>query len=144
MTTFQVKPAPKVDENHVAVPCRKCNGTGKFCRGMLDGRPFSFTGFDCWTCRGSGWFIHKKPRVNNVSAMLAWFRAPGNSPVKFIAEMSELSGNSLYQDGMVTGPTGKQLSLNEFTAHFHELDVTHWEYQTVSKGVQYHYIILND
>lgn len=34
--------------------CPKCGGTGFFCLYILDDRPISNTGFQCWKCGGTG------------------------------------------------------------------------------------------
>jgi DnaJ-class molecular chaperone len=34
--------------------CPKCEGSGLYCMGTLDGRPFSPTGTTCWKCNGTG------------------------------------------------------------------------------------------
>lgn len=35
--------------------CPKCSGTGFYCMGVINGNPFSYTGFVCYGCNGSGW-----------------------------------------------------------------------------------------
>ena len=42
----QLKPGEK--------KCLKCGGTGRWCLGIINGKPFSNTGFDCWSCDGTG------------------------------------------------------------------------------------------
>lgn len=54
------KPKPQVDDDHSAHLCGKCNGTGFYCMGMLDGRPYSRTGFTCHPCAGTGWRVRIK------------------------------------------------------------------------------------
>ena len=50
-----VKPAANAHE------CGKCGGTGFYCNGVVNGNPTSNTGFDCYSCHGTGWII-PKPR----------------------------------------------------------------------------------
>lgn len=39
----------------VAKPCGKCSETGFYCMGVNNGRPYSSTGFDCFSCNGTGY-----------------------------------------------------------------------------------------
>lgn len=40
--------------------CNKCNGTGFYCMGYVNGQPFSQTGFVCYSCNGDGYKPIKK------------------------------------------------------------------------------------
>ena len=51
------KPMPEVDEFHTAHECSKCGGTGFYCMGVENGRPYSRTGFRCYGCGGTGWKV---------------------------------------------------------------------------------------
>ena len=51
------KPKPLTGEDEIAFECLKCGGTGFFCMGTENGRPFSLTGFDCYPCAGTGWMV---------------------------------------------------------------------------------------
>ena len=42
--------------------CSKCGGTGFYCMGVLDGNPYSHTGFKCYGCNGLGWKPVKSKR----------------------------------------------------------------------------------
>lgn len=70
MTTpaSQNKPLPKPEapEGYTVVMCWKCSGTGFFCMGTNNGKPYSLTGFDCWPCNGTGWRTRRKPRKLGV------------------------------------------------------------------------------
>jgi len=44
-------------------PCSSCGGTGFYCMGVENGRPYSRTGFNCFRCDGSGWVTPKARRV---------------------------------------------------------------------------------
>lgn len=56
----QVKPAPKVDDNHTASICNKCAGSGIYATAVIDGRPYSPTGTTCYPCNGAGWIVKIK------------------------------------------------------------------------------------
>ena len=50
-------------ETHTCKQCNKCGGTGFYCMGVMDGRPYSYTGFACNKCGGKGWQIRTKKVV---------------------------------------------------------------------------------
>lgn len=50
---------PQPSPNHYA--CGKCFGTGFYCMGIHNGKPYSHTGFTCYPCGGAGWLLSKFP-----------------------------------------------------------------------------------
>jgi len=55
---LEILPKPtNIDADHAATPCDKCAGTGFYCMGTENGRPYSQTGFTCYPCDGTGWKI---------------------------------------------------------------------------------------
>ena len=48
----------KPSDNHTL--CLKCNGTGFYCMGTENGKPYSHTGFECYPCHGTGWKLPNK------------------------------------------------------------------------------------
>ena len=62
-----VRPQPKINSEYQTVhECLKCAGTGFFCLGVLDGVPYSNTGFDCHKCGGQGWIVRNKRGAKKV------------------------------------------------------------------------------
>ena len=55
-----VKSQPKLVDNQTCHVCNKCGGTGFYCMGVLNGQPYSHTGFTCYGCKGLGWVVKKK------------------------------------------------------------------------------------
>ncbi len=54
-------PKPTYDaETEVCQECYKCGGTGFYCMGIENGKPYSHTGFDCFPCGGTGWIVKSK------------------------------------------------------------------------------------
>lgn len=54
-------PKPSYDtETEVCQECYKCGGTGFYCMGIENGKPYSHTGFDCFPCGGTGWIVKSK------------------------------------------------------------------------------------
>lgn len=61
-----VKPQPAAPEGMEAVPCWKCNGTGFYCMGTVNGVPYSYTGYVCFPCGGEGWRYRKTRPAKKV------------------------------------------------------------------------------
>ena len=59
MNSFVPAKKPQPSANHYA--CGKCFGTGFYCMGTLNGKPYSHTGFTCYPCGGAGWFLSTRP-----------------------------------------------------------------------------------
>ena len=63
------KPQPQADDDHTVHMCGKCNGTGFYCMGTLNDKPYSRTGFQCHPCGGTGWRVRiKRGRKQAVQA----------------------------------------------------------------------------
>jgi hypothetical protein len=64
-------------ETHTCRQCNKCGGTGFYCMGVENGRPYSYTGFACRLCGGKGWQIRPKkaPKSALKSGTLVGSRA---------------------------------------------------------------------
>ena len=54
---FPTKSAPLATSERSVEICTKCYGTGAFCLGLLNGKPYSNTGFTCYRCSGSGYIV---------------------------------------------------------------------------------------
>jgi hypothetical protein len=57
---------------YVPVSCDRCaviNGVRVWCRGTVNGQPFSNTGFDCWTCSNSGVRGDRKERLYTATEL---------------------------------------------------------------------------
>lgn len=54
------KPRPVDEECFTYATCGKCGGTGKYSMGVMNGRPYSLTGFVCLSCRGLGYRPRKR------------------------------------------------------------------------------------
>ena len=50
---------PACEPGYKAEPCWKCSGTGFYCMGTENGKPYSLTGFDCHPCNGTGYKVRK-------------------------------------------------------------------------------------
>ena len=57
---YTPKPRPEAPGGMTVYVCPKCNGSGRYCSGILNGRPTSGTGFTCWNCEGVGYKFRKK------------------------------------------------------------------------------------
>ena len=55
--------------------CSKCNGTGKYCMGIENGRPYSRTGFTCYPCHGTGYVGTKSKKQHREQLASPEFRA---------------------------------------------------------------------
>ena len=57
---------------YVPIGCDRCgtfNGVRVWCRGTLNGQPFSNTGFDCWTCSNTGVRGERKERLYTAAEL---------------------------------------------------------------------------
>lgn len=58
MQTPSVRPQPDFDPlTEECYACPKCGGNGFYCMGVINGEPYSHTGFICYGCGGAGWII---------------------------------------------------------------------------------------
>lgn len=69
MVLHEVKPQP--ENTNV---CTKCNGTGFYCMGYINGQPYSQTGFTCYKCAGKG-YTEKKKRVSKEDRLKEQYAA---------------------------------------------------------------------
>jgi hypothetical protein len=61
---YTPKPRPEAPDGMIVVTCSKCHGSGKYCSGVLNGRPTSGTGFTCWSCNGTGYKTRRRRSLN--------------------------------------------------------------------------------
>ncbi len=71
-----IKPQPENTE-----VCPKCNGTGFYCMGYVNGQPYSQTGFDCFKC-GSAGYIEKKKRLTREDRIKAQYEKANTVTLK--------------------------------------------------------------
>jgi len=149
---ISVLPVPTLDDKHEAVPCMKCSGTGFFCLGILNGQPYSNTGFTCWRCNGTGYFIHtKKVEKAPVDANTPNIWTKSQDKPTWSCEMSVLFHSTAFQpdqDGDVTiiGPTGKGRKLSEFKPQIFDGETLSWvlEIPRPNYDQPFKYVVIND
>lgn len=63
MVSFRIPlPKPIADEGTVYARCNRCGCTGRYCMSVVNGRPWSATGYTCIACGGLGYKLRNKPR----------------------------------------------------------------------------------
>ena len=92
-----------------AIPCDRChviNGQRLWVMGMENGRPYSKTGFDCWTCGNTGVRRHveaklytaeKLAQVNKTAASRAARKAEADHIAREQAEAARIAKDSAFR-----------------------------------------------